>query len=292
MSKNNIEKLGANTVSLRGYYLYQAIEKIGEMGFMTIGLNAHDCKFRGEICPGFLTEDSADTERLKSHLEKFKHISIHAPFIDVHLITSNKGIREESLKQVRTTIEASALLGGKEVTVHANPKTMYKLDEYWIEMIDTFRKLGDYARTYGIKIGIETQFPDTVKDYLNLIDEIGHKYIGSTLDIGHIYHYIHHDIGSSEGAIEFNDILEEMVFGLRGKIVVMHIHDVKPIDFPDHRNVGKGIIDFHRLFKNLIEIDYSGLMELELGDDGDPYLSLLESQKYLLKVMNETGFIK
>ena len=93
-----LSKLGANTVSLRGYDLYQAIEKIGEMGFMTIGLNAHDCKFRGEICPGFLTDNNTELERLKSHSEEFKHISIHAPFIDAPLMTSNKGIREESLR--------------------------------------------------------------------------------------------------------------------------------------------------------------------------------------------------
>lgn len=280
----NTDIIGANIACLAGYTLQDAIYTIQEMGFSTLGLLAfagarHSL---GDI-PGFwldeLTEEEQDA--LKISARRFRHLSLHAPFIDAPLFTHNTGIRRQAILQMKETIEVAWFLGAEIVTLHANRKRFFDLDEYWDEMIGTFRELGDFAEGCGVRLGIETGFPDTVQDYTRLFLDIDHDAVGATVDVGHIVPYVERSIlESAEGPERYNETLMTIVRILGSKIHHLHLHDVRREDWRDHRCVGRGVIDFDPLFDFLAEIQYEGLIEIELEEE-DRRGALQESKAYI-----------
>ena len=279
-----LRQLGVNLASLADYDLQDAIDTVRKLGFSSIELPA----FRGvrhsvgEV-PGFwfdeLTED--EREELKEALRGFGHICLHAPFVDLPLFTSNPGVREEALDQIRMTLEAAWFLGAEVVTVHANHKTGYSLEEFYGEMVDAFRKLGDFALGCNTKIGIETGYPDRVREYLKLILDVGHEAVGATLDVGHIKAYLSRNLLDSERGPElFNETLLYITRTLGSVIFHIHLHDLRPGDWRDHRRLGGGVVDWKRFMEVLEGIGYQGPMVFELEEE-DREGALLSSRDYL-----------
>ena len=284
--------LGAQVASLADYDLLDAIETVRKLGFCSIELPA----FRGvrnsvgEV-PGFWFDELTEEERekLKDALKGFRHIALHAPFVDLPLFTSNPGVRDEAFDQIRMALEAAWFLGAEVVTVHANPKTGYSLEEFFGEMVDAFRKLGDFALGCGTKIGIETGYPNRVKEYLQLILEVGHEAVGATLDVGHIKAYLSINLLNSEQGPElFNRTLTHITRTLGPTIFQIHLHDVRPGDWRDHRTVGEGVVDWDGFLKVLDEIGYKGPMVLELEEE-DREGALLKSLAYLERTAEGLG---
>jgi len=263
--------IGANVACLAGSTLEDAIDTIRAMGFATLGLPAFagESHSLGDI-PGFWFDELTDEEQdaLKVSVRGFQHLSIHAPFIDTPLFTTNLAIRRQAMAQMREAIEAAWFLGEEIVTIHANRKNLFDLDEYWDEMVGTFQELGDFAEGCGIRLGIETGFPDTVKDYTRLFLEIDHDAVGATVDVGHVVPYIERSVLlSEEGSDRYNEALMAIVRTLGSKIHHLHLHDVRREDWRDHRCVGQGVIDFESLLGFLGEIGYEGLLENELEEE-------------------------
>ena len=279
-----LHQLGVQIASLADYDLLDAIETVRKLGFSAVELPA----FRGvrhsvgEV-PGFWFDELTEEERekLKEVLQGFQHVALHAPFVDLPLFTSNPGVRGEALDQIRMALEAAWFLKAEVVTVHANHKTGYSLEEFFGEMVDAFRRLGDFALGCGTKIGIETGYPNRVREYLKLILEVGHEAVGATLDVGHIRTYLSPNLlGSERGPELFNNTLMHITRMLGSTIFQIHLHDVRPGDWRDHRKVGEGVVDWNGLFEVLEDIGYKGPMVLELEED-DREEALLDSRAYL-----------
>ena len=296
-----IEQIGVNIASLAGYSLCDAIKKIKELGFKTIELLSFEGgrHSQGDLAGfwfGKLTND--EKNKLKGALQSFKGITIHAPFADAPLFTYNEFIKKEVIRQLEESIEAASFLGGSLVTIHPNQKRSYRQEEYWDEMVDTFRFLGDIASQFKIKIGIEDMFyldvkslvtkgiPETPDDYIRLIKEINHCSVGANIDVGHFFGYIEPELRCrSQGVKKYNDILMEVVTGLSDKVYHFHLHDMRTTDWREHRaTVGKGIIDFKRLFRYLKECNYSGLMTFEMEEE-DKEGALIKSKEYIERLI-------
>ena len=291
-SKVDRSQIGASVASLADYSLVEALEKIREMGFESVELLAfegarHSIGDLGGFWFDELTEKERD--RLKEAVGAFGYVALHAPFIDMPLFTHNIGIKREAMSQIKQALEAAWYLGSEMVTVHANQKTFFELEEFWSEMVDTFRELGDFAQGCGVRLGIETGYPNTVRDYLKLFLDINHKAVGATVDVGHIVPYVPRKVlRSKEGVQAFNDTLMEIVRMLGSKVLHIHVHDVRKEDWRDHRTAGRGIVDFDRLFGFLAEIGYEGLFELELEEE-DRELALWESKDFLEELVDKYG---
>ncbi len=264
--------------------LKDAISGIRRIGFDSIGLLAFNGARNGSgYLPGFwfdsLTEEQMD--EVKGWLEDFSHISVQAPSEDLPLFTYNDGVRGEAMNQIRVAIEAAWFFGAEVVTVRANPKPFFEIIEYWEEIVQTFRLLGDFASGCGLKLGIETGFPDTFERYTELFLEINHDSVGATLDIGRILPYVPGKaLSSPEGDKAFNRVLMRLAMVLGSKIHLIHIHDVRGQDWRGGISLTRGIVEFEPLFEFLADLDYSGLLELELEVD-DPESSLIESRYYI-----------
>jgi len=153
-------------------------------------------------------------------------------------------------------------------------------------MLETFRELGDYAATQRIRIGVETGFPNTIKDYVRLIQEIDHEYVGATLDVGHLVAYFDRKTLIINPNVIYNDILLKMVklLGESSKLFHIHLHDVRREDLRDHRALGHGIIDFPKFFKALADVNYDGLLIFEF-EEPDKIGTLIKAKQFVESII-------
>ncbi|MBM3236096.1 sugar phosphate isomerase/epimerase [Candidatus Poribacteria bacterium] len=277
-------QLGSNTASLADDSLFDAINTLKQIGFATIELLAF-CNARHSIgnLAGFWFSKLSEAERnsLKAEVTSFCGIAIHAPFIDIPLITHNEAVQQLAIAQIGEAIDAASFLGGSLVTIHLNAKTAYQLREDWNEMVLVSRFLGDYAARQKVSIGIETGFPPKVDDFVKLITDIDHDAVGTNIDVGHLTGSVESKLRcTDEGGVMYNDNLTELVSRLRNKVYHLHLHDVRASDWRDHRQAGTGIIDFRRLFAILDSSNYTGLMTFEL-EEQQKEEALRQSKKYI-----------
>jgi sugar phosphate isomerase/epimerase len=270
-----LTRLGASTACLAGLSLLDAIAQLQRLGFGTIEMISYTGASHsiGEI-PGFAFADSlpGERERVFEATRSFSHISTHLPFHDVFLFSSTPEDREVGLRRLRDALDGLAYLQGELAVLHiGSPGKGRSYRDIWQPMIEMLRMLGDYAAERHLRIGIETMQPDAVHDYVELIGETDHPAVGATIDTGHIRGSA--DIGlprerrnTAEARARFNDVLNTLVATLQEKVVHVHLSDVEPIDWVDHKTVGSGIIDFDRLFETIRRIDYRHLFVFELEE--------------------------
>jgi sugar phosphate isomerase/epimerase len=306
-----------NTASLAGHSLEHALRAAASLGFGAVELLAFEgaSHSQGELCGVWFRDlDAAGRERLLRLLDPFPRRSLHAPFVDAPLLTYNKRTRECALDQVRETIDFAAFIGAEAIATHANRRNSLPLEAFWGELLDVYRRLGDYALEHGngVRLGVETGYPEAAEAFARLVREIDHPAVGATIDVGHVRNCVPKEKwGTPEGIEEHNRHLAYLLETLGDKVVHFHIHDVRRHDFRDHRGLGvalhstgttpggapgvstvggggtglgnaaaDGVIDFPRLIAQVRELDYRGLWILEL-EEPDREGALRRSQEYL-----------
>lgn len=262
------EQLGANTSCLSNRSLEEAADEIRRLGFRCVTLLGFaGTRHRYGELAGFWFHDLRpdERERLKALASGFDRIAIHAPFADLPLFSYDPRVEELSLYRVRESIDAAGYLGAEVVIVHANRRANTPIHEYWDHMAATFRSLGEYAVERGVRIGVESGYPDSIDQFVDLLEAVGHHGVGAILDCGHLIRYVDSALwGTPEGVRELNDRLIEMTRQLGPTIVHCHLHDVRDSDWRDHQPVGTGVIDFPAFLAELQSLDYQGILELEL----------------------------
>ena len=282
--------LGANTASLAGYSLEDTLTTLARVGITAVELLAYEgaTHSQGELCGVWFHDlDTAGRDRLLRLLDPFPRRSLHAPFQDAPLLTHNKRTREAALAQLRETIDLAAFIGATAIATHANRRNNLPLESFWPEVLDVYHRLGDYALEHGngVKLGVETGYPEDAQTFARLVLEIDHPAVGATLDVGHVRNSVPKDQwGTKAGVVKLNDDIEYLVTTLGDKLIHFHIHDVRRADFRDHRGLGilheNGVIDFPRLVQNLSRTPYNGLWILEL-EEPDREAALTRSRDYL-----------
>jgi sugar phosphate isomerase/epimerase len=284
------QQLGSNTASLAGYSLFDAIATIKRMGFSTIEFLAFgNARHSIGNLAGFWFSKLSEAEKnsLRNEITSFYGIAVHAPFIDIPLITYNEAVQRLAIAQICEAIDAASFLGGSLITIHLNAKTSYQLHEYWDEMVLVSRFLGDYAAERNVSVGIETGFPPKVDDFVKLITDIDHDAVGGNIDVGHLTNSVDSELrGTKEGELVYNDNLTELTSRLGNKVYHLHLHDVRASDWRDHRQAGTGIIDFRGLFAVLDAFNYRKLMTFEL-EELQKEEALRASKKYIEDIIGE-----
>lgn len=273
----NPDQIGVSTASLAGYDLATAIQTIHDMGFGAIELLAFEGAqhSQGPLCGVWFDQRTTrELQELRRQVSDFRFVTTHAPFIDLVLFTHNPGLREESLRQIRVAVEGTAAIGGTLTVVHAHPRHWFTVEESWDEMVTTFRQLGELGAAHGVRVTIETMFPPTVQQFAQLIRDIGHDFVGATVDVGHVAWTVPQELrGKPEGIALYNDNLLALVEALGPRLQHSHLHDVRAADWRDHRAMGRGCVDWERLFTRLRAADYQGALTLELEEpDRQPAL--------------------
>ncbi len=279
-----IEQVGANNSCLAGLSLEEAVNSIRQLGFHGLTLLGFSGTRHGYgDLAGFWFRQLSNTERmeLKRLTTGFDRLAIHAPFADLPLFTYDPRLAQLSLERVKESIEAAQYLKAPVVIVHANARPNFPATDYWGDMVSTFRTLGDYALERGVRIGLETGFPNKVDQFVDLLEAVGHYGVGATIDTGHMSRYVDTELWATPaGAAQMNERLMDVTRQLGILIVHCHLHDVDLSDWRDHRALGRGVIDFQPFLAELQSVGYDGMLEMEL-EEPDQVTALEESKAEL-----------
>ncbi|RLE78932.1 MAG: hypothetical protein DRJ52_09490 [Thermoprotei archaeon] len=261
------DRIGLSISSLPGYNFLKAVRKIRELGFQSIMVMPYDGRAKHSL-GSFATLDytSITGNELKKRVEvlkDFKHISVHQAW-------------DCSWK---LWIECASLIKAEIVTIHySTPLTEDK--------VGFFREVAQYAERYGVKIGIEND-GDSYLRYLKLIEKINSPNVGATIDVGHCALFEEVKVVDLDKRPEFlNNLICELLLKLSSKVFLMHLHNIDPATWRDHRSLPSGVIDVPRIIKVLREVNYEGFFVLEL-EERECEKKAEESGRYLDSLLRE-----
>lgn len=184
-------------------------------------------------------------------------LSVHAPSYDLNPTSTNRGIREESLRQVLSSLELAADLGATVITVHPGQlSSRADLPEsYWPAQRDFFSaafrraaELGVVASAEHMERGLKHIF-GTPADVARLREAAGSAGLpfAYTLDVAHCHTH----------GIPVADFLQ--VAGMPRHV---HLSDASA-EKTHHGAMGEGTTDIHRGLRELLEAGYPHAIAIE-----------------------------
>lgn len=159
------------------------------------------------------------------------------------------------------------------------------MDEVFRCLIDTYRPVVELAEKYALPIGIENMnlmhedcevayLGVTPEELSRVLDAIPSPYFGLTLDIAHA--------SLLPGGVKpFIDKFPE-------RIISAHVSD-NDLVLDRHLPVGEGKIDFKAVFQQLLDIDFTGTLNIELPRSNEDRLL---SKKRLEPILAELGVLE
>lgn len=116
---------------------------------------------------------------------------LHAPTIDMNPASLNPGMREETLKQIKETIDLAREIDAKAITTH--PGLIHRLEDRVRDMgkyysIKTLTEANQYAKDQGVTLSVENMpnryayFCNTAEEHTYFLEKCGTK---ATVDLGH-----------------------------------------------------------------------------------------------------------
>jgi len=128
--------------------------------------------------------------------------------------------------------------------------------------------MDDLAQEHGVLVGMETEIDYDLPGALKL------KNVGFTIDVGHQC--------ISNGFRGYGS-LGNLLRTLHRHMLHMHIHDYDGKN--DHLPLGQGKIDFPDIIQGLKDIDFGGVLCLELNPDRATPQDIVQSRKCLLDLI-------
>ncbi len=260
--------IGCSSGAYHNFSLETAIEGIARAGFeyIEIGSIVGYCE---HVMPERMQK--ADVERLKKQLADtgLKAITIlgHSD------LTTGEGV--EILK--RRIILAKEMGIG---LVNAGPGPVDSPEKEKI-FYDHIAEISVVCEDNNVKVALETHghVTPTGKDCLVAMEKINSPFMGINYDTANVIYH---------GGVRPEDDIKDIL----GRIFIVHLKDKltmerKKLDFPA---LGKGIVDFDRIFALLDESGYDGLysVDIELNEEESKDIekigeTLRESYEYLEK---------
>ena len=263
-------KLGVSTSVFLHQNLETALQKIGDLGLKYV-------EIWGE--PPHLWVDNVNYNYLKSVkklLNKYNlEPSYHGPAHDVDITSMNPGIKKESIKQHKRSLDIAKYLGVKVYVVHAGsfyPGDIDKTNQGFDRLYSSIDELLTLAKKYDIVLAIENHpvnengifnNPKTMK---KVIDDFNSPYIKATLDLGH--------------ANLTNYPVIDYIKELKDDIKHIHLNDNNGLE-DLHQIYGRGNLDSKNLIKALKDIGFNGVGVLEIWAPDNPAKAINDSIKYI-----------
>lgn len=143
------------------------------------------------LCEGPMWPRAGLWQRIQGMGNNGLDVYMHSPTIDLNPASVNKGIREETLRQLKETVDMAATINASYVTTH--PGIVHRPERRILDMcrefaIEVLAEASDYAKASGVTLSIENM-PHR-KTYLCGTSEeldIFRQRCGSnvTIDVGH-----------------------------------------------------------------------------------------------------------
>lgn len=243
-----------------------------------------------EVNLGYLERHRSEVALLRRELE---HLTCHLPQNGVYSVLSDDPEDDpRTLEALKGAFEVAHSVGCRTFTFHLKNPLGQRLWEYWDRSVEFARRLGEVAREHDAVVGLENCYPvvRTGEMARRFLGEVGHPSVGLTLDAGHFWsalcedeygHYRENPImRTAEGARLLNRMCCEMARTAAGRIVDIHLHNLRPEDWLDHQPVGEGVMHYEEFFAILRETGYRGPVIVEIRARPD-WLGLESSAAYL-----------
>jgi len=185
------------------------------------------------------------------------YVSLHGPSSDINISSLNRGVRLESIRQIKDAISMAKRYGVEKLTIHPGMLSSVREDAEikWQVLLESVREIAEYAKQMQIHVGIENmekrnkELVCTVSD-LNRFSQIakGNPYFGATLDFCHF---------ATNGIIlpELDQL----------QLPVKNVHVSQCIDGKPHFALDKpGQIQFEQVMQMLRSIGYTGSVTMEI----------------------------
>lgn len=214
---------------------------VADTGFSGVGL------WWGKKTNGF---EVGSEEQFRLAKKYGLHIDyIHAPFsFHNHLRDEDKSVRNEGIEIHKSWIDTLTAHNADKIVLHLNRLTN---DEYITpNLIESLWIINEYAVKNGVKLAVENiGRPD---DLQLVFDNIPNIYF--CFDSSH---------ASLEGDTE-GRILAKYV----DKLICTHLSDNDTLE-DKHWLLGKGVVNFDKICKILVDNGYKGMINCEVVEDSD-----------------------
>jgi len=192
-------------------------------------------------------------------------LTMHAPFMDVNIASSNPFLRKMVLNRLEKSILYAHQLDCQLWVFH--PGSMDQLvrpELNWRLNLDSVSTLCRVARKRGVEIAIE----NVPKSYAYLIS--------SVQDFSRFYNEFEEDIGIvfDIGHANINRDIHDFIKKFSKEIVHIHINDNDGIR-DSHLGIGYGTIDWVDVARMIKEIKYSNIVMLESNEHVEESLQTL-----------------
>lgn len=148
-----------------------------------------------EIQTDYLPENQAEIEYVFSYAkENNLTVSLHAPCGDINISALNKGIRMESIRQVKEAIDLAAKYNARVVTFHPGRLSSARenIETKWQVLLESVSEIALYAKYKRVYVAIENM-ENRKKEIVFSIDDLNrfasigndNPYFGVTLDFSH-----------------------------------------------------------------------------------------------------------
>lgn len=254
---------------------YGSIEQVlvhySSLGFKALEM---DCPWR--VFPNF------DPRKMKDLLNQMNIVArFHIRPLDAASFVQQEIYKKESL-YVQKAINTGSEIGVDQVSIHppyfSSLETNRKVKEKAVDLLRDLAKVGaEKSEAERIKFSVESfcykpfifYSPQEFRKFLNEVPGLG-----VILETGHLF--------------QMGFDLSEMVNLFDKRIYDVHVHDAtKDSDFSKatHLPLGKGLIDFEKLLKNLRNVKYDGWLTLEIKPNAN-IDALIKSRKMLEKLIS------
>lgn len=202
----------------------------------------------------------------KHNLRLIVHTAFYLP-VSTLLPDLRRGVIENAEK----AIILAKKVGADRLTIHSGYREMPKpaIGLCYQSLIDNLVEIVKIGKKYGVYICLENsdKLPNLLcvemKDFLNVLNSV--RGLKVTLDVGHS------NTASTKPAQYFKNV--------RNFIMNMHIHDNMG-ETDEHKCLGRGNIDFKKLFSECKRTGYKGPFILELF----PYKDILKGKEVLSNI--------
>lgn len=247
-------------------------------------LNAVEVLFERQAGRASMWSWEAEGE-LRRFMNNFEISGVHLPFLYLHPISPNPGIRQSSVAQLKDAVGKAAEMGADYAVIHANGSGLglshHESLERWAELFD---HLAVYAGQNSIVLAIENaDLLWNLQDVIGLLKRIDSAHLRMTLDIGHAHARHVPPLGTlpvRELSLRALDTvfpffsrhnmpyqsygsLKSFLKSERKWIHCLHMHDYDGRH--DHLPLGKGKIDFSFL-SELKDFEGPYILEMKLAD--------------------------
>ena len=193
-------------------------------------------------------------------------VMLHSPTIDLNPGSMNEGIRKETIKQIKETLDLANIIGAKAITTH--PGIVHRREERIRNLaidyaIETLKECEKYGEDLGVVFSIENMpnkfnfLANSLKEHKKIVNEVGSH---ATIDWGHA-----NTCGNPDDFLKINNIS------------YFHLND-NDGEKDQHLSLGEGTANFSKEFLENVD---KGIIEL------NSYENVLKGKEFLIKNFNK-----